>query len=243
MSYRQYAPHPALAPYIDAYWQVKGPSSSLIMPDGCTDIIVNLGEDSAGVKYKGAYLVGTMLKALESETVAETHLFGIRFKPGAFTSFYRYAGLHEVTNHIIDFEAHLLPDYSALMKDFKGTMDNWLYQRLLPIKQPLTPFLQAITQSHGQISVEELAKKQCISVRQLERLFKQELGASPKAFIGFTRYRSAVQRLQMADEHTSLLEIAIHSGYYDHAHLSNEIKKHTGLTPSQLFCRISPNII
>jgi hypothetical protein len=49
MSYNQFLPGPALAPYIDAYWTVtdkkKAPAAEKIMPDGCVNIILNLGED------------------------------------------------------------------------------------------------------------------------------------------------------------------------------------------------------
>ena len=47
MAYTEYHPHPALAPYIDAYWKVTGDNMPLatqtILPDGCVDIIMNLG--------------------------------------------------------------------------------------------------------------------------------------------------------------------------------------------------------
>lgn len=49
MTYRQLLPSPGLAPYIDAYWTVTGKNTKAkdekIMPDGCIDIILNLGED------------------------------------------------------------------------------------------------------------------------------------------------------------------------------------------------------
>ena len=49
MIYRQFDPHPALMPYIDAYWIAKGNShesnTERILPDGCVDItILNPGE-------------------------------------------------------------------------------------------------------------------------------------------------------------------------------------------------------
>ena len=42
-------PHTFLSPYIDAYWKVTGSQYQLInqkiLPDGCVDIILNVGED------------------------------------------------------------------------------------------------------------------------------------------------------------------------------------------------------
>ena len=48
MIYNQSKPHSDLAKYIDAYWTVKGDKKELtaekILPDGCVDLIFNLGE-------------------------------------------------------------------------------------------------------------------------------------------------------------------------------------------------------
>jgi hypothetical protein len=72
MGYKQYKPHPALAPYIDAYWKVTNtklqPVVNRIMPDGCVDILINTGEnfctenDGFVLKNGAAGLVGTMTR-------------------------------------------------------------------------------------------------------------------------------------------------------------------------------------
>ena len=36
------------------------------------------------------------------------------------------------------------------------------------------------------------------------------------------------------EEKRSLLDIAFECGFYDHSHLTNEIKKNTGFSPSEL---------
>ena len=49
MIYTEFAPHAALAPYIDAYWTATGDGHGLqkekILPDGCIDIIFSVGAD------------------------------------------------------------------------------------------------------------------------------------------------------------------------------------------------------
>jgi AraC-like DNA-binding protein len=235
MSYREYQPHPALAPYVDAYWQISNAlaGTSLIMPDGCIDIILNLGAETGGMKHERTYLIGTMLKAKQTHVSEDSCLFGIRFKPAAFNNFYRYAGLHELTDASTEFEQHLLPDKRLVLRDFPGTMDKFLLNRLSPVKRSLFPLLDTVRLTQGQLPVAELARRHHMSVRQLERCFKEELGASPKQFSRFTRYQAALQQIKAGK--LPLLAVAIQNGYYDHAHLSNEIKEYTGITPSELF--------
>lgn len=71
-------------------------------------------------------------------------------------------------------------------------------------------------------------------VRQLERVFIQHIGITPKSFINFVRYQFAVQNIRENYSAQSLVNLSIDCGYYDHAHLSNEIKKYSGVSPSQL---------
>ena len=102
MTYTQFKPDPILSPYIDAYWVVTGSKKTndvaeRIMPDGCIDIILNLGKDfhveTDGnfflMKNRHAYLVGTMTryKEITCRGPRDTNLVGIRFKPAAFSLF------------------------------------------------------------------------------------------------------------------------------------------------------------
>lgn len=47
-------------------------------------------------------------------------------------------------------------------------------------------------------------------------------------------FQAALKKLKNKSYNESFLDLAYEVGYYDHAHLTNEIKKFTGLTPSQL---------
>jgi AraC-like DNA-binding protein len=56
------------------------------------------------------------------------------------------------------------------------------------------------------------------------------------------RFQEVLKRLQQAGEgngslilsEESLFRIAVEFGYYDHAHLTNEFKKYSGILPSEL---------
>lgn len=245
MSYRQFKPHSSLSPYIDAYWKVTGegtkPLLTRILPDCCIDIIVNLGEnfvadgDGYIMKNEKVYLVGTMTRYKDTIRDPETHLLGVRFKPAAFDHFYKkYPPLHELADSIAEFEDEHIPPIDKLNHDFISAFNNYFLKRLCPTNFSIFTIIDEINNRKGKISVSELAKCHYTTARQLQRLFREHMGIGPKDFINFVRYRFALQTIQERQRTRSLLDIAFDSGYYDHAHLTNEIKKYAGINPSEL---------
>jgi AraC-like DNA-binding protein len=237
MAYTSISPHPELASYIDAYWSVKGSgeenTTSRILPDGCVDIIFNIGEDADSMQSGRAYLVGTMTRPFDSEVTPGTRLLGIRFRPATFSAFYRFSSLHEITDDAVECEKGLAPALSVLRDPVAGLNAFFLGKLSLP-KHVLFPVLEDIHRHHGLVRVEELAKRHFITVRQLERNFKYHIGVSPKEFINQVRFRHALHVIRHKEPDDALADVADACGYYDHAHLTNEIRRYTGAPPVQL---------
>jgi AraC-like DNA-binding protein len=243
MIYTQFEPHPQLAPYIDAYWTAKGdvqqPRTEVVLPDGCIDIIFNAGDDfttdqqGTSMKHEKFYLVGTMTRHKETVMHNKINLLGIRFKPGAFPAFYQFDSLHQIANQTIEFDRRLAPDFAKMLHKPVSCLNQFFLDKLSKPKHFLLNIVADIQLYKGQVKVEALAKQHFITIRQLERSFRQWLGASPKEFINLVRYQHASQLLRQDRAGHSLLDIAIACGYYDHAHLSNDIKKYSGTTPGQ----------
>jgi AraC-like DNA-binding protein len=165
-----------------------------------------------------------------------SNLIGIRFKPAAFSVFYKYSSLHEIADKTVEFDKKLIPQIHEGTADLTNCLDRFFTGRL-SISYPgnlLLAIIEDVTNLKGQITVDALAKRHFISLRWLERYFKLYTGISPKEFINFVRYQSVLEKITNNHANKSLLEIAFESGYYDHAHLSNEIRKYTGSTPSEL---------
>lgn len=244
MTYNQVHPHPALADYIDAYWTATGNGTELktekVLPDGCIDIIFNLGADcrtdnsSFCMHNERVYVVGTMTRFKEVAIDHETNLLGIRFKPAAFSAFYKCYSLHEVTNQIIEFEKALSPDLQKTIQHSTVYLNHFFVARLSKPRHSLLQIIADIQEHKGQLEVNTLAQRHFTTTRQLERIFKQHIGVSPKEFINLVRYQYTLPIVQNRTSTQSLLDIAFECGYYDHSHLTNEIKHYTGIPPSQL---------
>ncbi|PST84305.1 hypothetical protein C7T94_06205 [Pedobacter yulinensis] len=238
--YRQVRPHPALQPYIDAYWISRSAvaSSTRILPDGCVDIILNAGADcgsaSEAVRNGKIYLIGTMTRAKTAEMAAESLLIGVRFKPAAFSVFYRFTSLDQVTDLTLELDSGFAFDLKELRRDLQGYLNRYFLGRLVRPRHQLFPVLADMEHHGGQMRMADLASRHCTTVRQLERGFRQHVGIGPKAFMNLLRFRSVLPALQDRPEGSSLQALAFEHGYYDHAHLSAEIRRFTGLPPTRL---------
>jgi AraC-like DNA-binding protein len=244
MHYGQTKPDGVLTGYIDAFWTASGDGRNLlsekILPDGCVDIILNFGDNcktddgNCTIKTEKAYLVGPMKRFKTVQMSPETNLIGIRFKPGAFSSFYKFASLHEVTDVTIELEKDLSPNLKSTDQNVTRNLNRFFEGRLTPPKHTLFPIISDIQICKGNISVSDLASRHFITTKQLERNFRHYIGMSPKEFINLTRFRFVLPAIQDKTCEKSLSAIAFEHGFYDHAHLSKEVRRYTGAVPSQL---------
>ena len=244
MSYEEIKPHPDLADYIDAYWISQGMERQCrrtkILPDNCVDLILNLGEKyescngALTMHSERTYLVGTMTTFRESVMYASNKLIGVRFKPSAFSAFYNFAPLNEIKNRTIEFEESLSLDLYKIGNNAINYLNEFFMNRLMKGKDNLFKEVGDIEKANGLISIELLAKQNNTTIRQLERNFLKQIGISPKEFANIVRFRSALSKIRRNGNNRSLVDIAYDCGYYDLAHLSNEIKRYAGVAPSKV---------
>ena len=77
VEYSERAPAPELAPWVQAFWQLRcvRATSLRVPPDGCMDII-------------GGEIVGSLSSALIARLKPGDEAVGVRLRPGAFTALY-----------------------------------------------------------------------------------------------------------------------------------------------------------
>lgn len=244
MEYKKIKPCKELEPYIHFFWELKGNlyKSQLerVYPDGCSGIIINLGNScltdngSLFLEFGKTYAVGAMDSYKDSLIDMDTHLAGACLKPAAFANFYSYDPQSILINNTVEFEKSNSFHTDTVVEKSFDYFNRFYLDRLKNKNIPLQSVINDIDLANGQISIYELAKKNCTTVRQLERNFKKYIGLSPKEYSNIIRFQNALNIIKKTNQDRSLSDIAFECGYYDHSHLSNEIKRNTGLSPSSL---------
>ncbi|WP_028980712.1 helix-turn-helix domain-containing protein [Sporocytophaga myxococcoides] len=244
MKYQDIKPSIELEPYIHSFWQLKGEVKDSqwerTFPDGCAGLIINLGDicrtdnGLVSMDYGKTYAVGAMTSFKDSFIDTNTHLLGVCLKPAAFSVFYNHAPQNELINSTIEFDPRYSFNLEKINKNPLNYLNRFFIDRTKTKHQPLQTVIEAIHKSNGQLSIYEISKRNHTTVRQLERNFKIHIGLTPKEYSNIVRFQNAMSVIKNSSQDRSLLDIAFECGYYDHSHLTNEIKRNTGLAPSQL---------
>ena len=242
--YFKYEPSAALKCYIDFYWflhtdMTYKPVKAPVFADACTDIFANMGSSAAAFNQKYVMLPGRLyiggattsagfINSLPGSTFA-----GIRFKPAGLHALYKFP-LAEIVDRITAFHDPHLFSLLDIDSDLPDRLDRYFLSKLKNATH-LTPLVEVVLSTRGVISVDELAQKCNVSNRTLERHAYTNLGIGPKAFISIVRFQTVLKVLQKVRSNGSMMEVAYQMGYYDPAHLTREVKKYSGLTPSTIF--------
>lgn len=244
MKYIETKPYKELEPFIHSYWELKGEDSDRQwernFPDGCAGLVMNLGETcltdngSVSMEFGKTYVVGAMTSFKDSFIDSNTHLIGVCLKPATFTNFYNYVAQDELTDNTVAFEKPNSFNIDKILANRSNYLNQYFSDKIKSKENQLQSIISDIHSSNGKLNISELSKRNHITVRQLERKFKSQIGISPKEYSNIIRFQNALNIIKNSSENRSLLDIAFECGYYDHSHLNNEIKRNTGLSPSLL---------
>jgi AraC-like DNA-binding protein len=251
--YAEHPPSPALADYVACYWTSVSsgegphvPRAHRVLPDGCLDIIVNLGEPWVAVGPSAmpvtdrVYVVGAMTRSLVLARQGPAHFVAVRFRPGRAAALLRVAA-RELTDRHTPL-GDIWPDASTLADRVAGegslagqinALDRVLAARagrVLARPAALDLAVRYILSSHGQASIESICELVGRSRQHLARLFADHVGLSPKMLARVIRAQKAVAQIR-GGRSAAASALALDLGYYDQSHLVSELKELTGLTP------------
>jgi AraC-like DNA-binding protein len=245
MSYRELLPHPALRSVVDRYWvraagAERAPAggrpataavAARILPDGCIDILVDVASGEARV-------VGAMTRAVLYAGGASASIAAVRFKPGCAAAFLRVPA-HELTDRVVTAAELGLrwltapPSEPGEPSGALAALERLLLDRLGVLSLELGGRHAARRLFAARApNIEQLASELGRSRQQLARIFRRELGVSPKELGRIARLQRAVDRLQ-GQPALALAAAAIELGYYDQAHMARDFRELAGITPSQ----------
>jgi AraC-like DNA-binding protein len=229
-------PAPFLADRVDAFWERHGGGIARILPDGCMDFIFDLERGTAR-------LVGTMTRAKVVEGRPHARLFGVRFLPGCAAQFVD-AHAHEVADRVLSLSdvtrsaAFALPERVAeaatasARRAIIGEFLSIAAARTRPLDVRVRAATQLIRRHGGTLKISALAADARVGERQLERLFQERLGVSPKHFARVVRMEHTVRSL--AAHAGTQAELAAACGYADESHLLRDFQDLAGVTPAEL---------
>ncbi|SEI52846.1 AraC-type DNA-binding protein [Dyadobacter sp. SG02] len=213
------------------------PREVRLYADGTTDLFVNMGSNKPLLNNKPLlpgtiYFGGTMTASSVIRRMPDSFMIGIRFKPGGFAFFYKLP-LQELADEIIEFPDHFLSDLLDMDDLVTDRLDIFFTGKIKNTRN-LLDLAKTVENHKGIITVDHLAEHHHLSNRTLERLFNEHMGISPKEFIKVTRFQQVLKRIRRKDFDESFSQLAFETGYYDHAHLTNEVKRYSGLSPTAL---------
>lgn len=242
--YAEIAPDRQLQSYIRCFWGTEQPfvqtagdnASTIVIPDTCADIIYN-------IDYTDNTVSGGFCGVNDHSFCAHSggkagHLvstFAIRFYAWAAYAFAEDSlkstlnGYSEVASRFEWLDKMLRPS----LLELKTLQEKASYAEKLLMVRAQNPKKNEIVENtvnnilmhRGSLAVSNLAKEAFVSSRQLERLFHEYIGITPKKLSNLIRYQFLWKDI-LSEPDFNILSAVHKYGYTDQAHLLHEFKRY-----------------
>jgi len=212
-------------------------------------IIQTRGKNQLGIfgngwnNFPNDYVVGITSKPVHWKMFGESKVIGICIKPEWFYKLYHFP-LKPLTDGFLETSALDNPELTTL-RDELVKEDDDVNKQIEIIESFLMKLMQTkrvedsyfystitkIRTNHGSFDSKTLSDYFFLGERQIQRLFKDNFGLSPKAYDKLNRFSNTVRHLKKCNR-PSWHELADQFGYSDQAHLIREFKNYAGFTPT-----------
>jgi AraC-like DNA-binding protein len=236
------APRGPLSGLVESIWLYEGEAPAHArdrrLPTGGVDLIVGLRDDSTVV------VSGPFTHAFLLDTAEQCNTLGVAFKAGGAGALLGLP-LDELRNRHVPLAELWRSGAAELRERVLGaptaeakleTTHQMLSARLARISRPphpaVRPAATRIDAAPESYRIAELSETLGLSQRRFEQIFRADLGMTPKAYQRLQRFRRALVRIEDATR-AGWAAFARDCGYYDQAHLINEFRAHSGLTPPE----------
>ena len=252
-----FEPSDDLSALVRCYWTLESPKESTperntIVPDGTMKMIFHYGdpychypEGSPCVTLPRCFVIGQLTKPYTVQPTGKTGIFFVCFHPNGFSPFAAFP-IKEMENTAVPLNklfgqegdrlghqivcANSTSERIALAEDF-------LVRRITQkhtIDEIVRSTVESILTANGQLSVEDLSKRNHINRRQLVRKFSSSVGLSPKQLSKTIRLQATLKML-LTRNVESFTNLAHENEYFDQAHFIKEFKEFTGVTPKEFY--------
>lgn len=247
MRYEEFEPATELTDVVNSYWAFSVPEDApmpydhRVVPDGMISFAYIRSRYFESVSF-----VGPRTEALNPPTRPGDSVWGIRFHPGVVKGLFGVspAALRDQYGDA----RTVFPDFAGTLFDRLKTVSgpeaaagvfDELLSKVVKEKEfrpdPLTPAIWRVGETEQTVSAIALAAG--LSERQFRRRFIELVGLTPKEFALIRRLRRSAVKL--VEDSLSLADIAAETGYADQAHLSRDVARMMGVTPTSLAERLA----
>ena len=242
--YTESAPCKELRPYVRCYWGTDAPLIQagddgvlgLVIPDTCVDIIYRI--DYTANTVEGGFCGINDSSFCSHDRGAVGHMaatFAIRFYAWRAYAFADDSmkstinGWLDVGSRFEWLDKILRPKLLELktLQEKASFAGKLLLKRLSDVKENVIVdnAIQNILINKGSLDVSDLARDSFVSTRQLERLFHEYAGITPKKMSNLIRYQCLWRDILFEPDFDILS--AVHKyGYTDQSHLLREFKRY-----------------
>ena len=254
--YTEYEPCEALKPYIRCFWGSRMPyrkgkqnvSQQIVVPDTCVDIIFKI--DFANNRINGKFCgiddrtFATEESVTDSRTdmdAGEESVFAIRFYPWSVFLFSEETlrgtknGFFDVDQHFSGFKKEIEPQLFEVVRieERISLAERYLLSHMYRRRDQdmFLTTMSGILQKKGNIAIGELSKTLPVGVRQLERIFAENIGMSPKQLATLIRYQNLWHDMLFFPQF-QILDAVCQYGYTDQSHLLRDFKKFHSMGPA-----------
>lgn len=251
VEYREWAPIPALSGHVEAIWSlsgqgIPGTGPQRILPDGCSELILNFGDPVEQVRGPDLLrqplllFVGQLQGPLFIRPTGRIDQLGIRFRPAGAAGFIREPQSRLIGDGLP--LGDLAPSLARMLgqRPFEiadpgrrlAAVQEALFRAVLAGPSPVAAMADHLVRSWGLASVGQLARAAGLSGRQLARRFLADVGLRPKLLARICRFQRVFHALEARSGPWA--RVAADCGYYDSSHLIRDFHELAGEAPARL---------
>ena len=212
-----------------------------IIPDGCMALVFK-GNKTNDEPSEG-FLCGAIDEIKKILIAPEDYYVFIRFMPGTGYSLIKNGkNAGSIANTAVPIrggvmgEEQMLP---VLERDIKLEERAGLISKIVRVnlqneheRYIVKYCTERIFQTQGNVRVEELAYETGFTSRHIGKLFEKCIGVSPKLYSQIIKLQTSMEKITENND-KKLIEIALDSGFFDHAHMNRMYKKLIGISSGE----------
>jgi AraC-like DNA-binding protein len=260
-----FTPGYPLSNFVDYFWYLDdwrlSHSKERIFPTDSMELIINTGSinclpaNTCGLRQRKKPTL-SLINGIYSEfsdivTEGRSSLLGVQFKPGGSYSFFDIPAdqFHNQRISLVDLwrsETFILEEklfYASSIHDHFEILEKFLVSKIIIDRQlhPAVGYaLKRFQERPASSKVSEIVFRTGLSSRHFIKLFREQIGLSPKLFSRLKRFQHSRQAIAVSRE-VNWADLALDCGFYDQSHFVNEFNNFAGFSPNSYLQKLGKN--